>query len=835
MLSIRALSVARSSACGMWRRALTTRVAGTRDAGSAHEPAAQHQSYLKGLLSEDDAGAPWHQAPIEMVSREVQAPKPSAHESCGGKGGSQFMDLPQLERRTVPVIGVCAMDSKARSKPMASVLEQLQATGRYEVAFFGEKTILDEPVEAWPVCDFLIAFFSNGFPLAKATSYARLRKPFSVNSLERQFLLMDRRVVLATLAHAGVPIPFHVVASRDGGAQVHPLARHVVPPQVAAALEAGAHADVTEVDEDTLRVGHQVIRKPFVEKPCDAEDHNIYIYYSRAQGGGVRRLFRKIGNRSSEFVSGPAHVRTHGSFVYEEFVAVDDAVDVKVYTVGHEYAHAETRKSPVVDGHVRRNIEGKEMRFSTELTADEHEYARRVSQAFGQRVCGFDILRAAGRSMVMDVNGWSFVKGNDVYYDQATRILDARFQEALRHRWFARFVDPDAVGRATYESRWVLKAVLDVCRHADRTPKQKMKCVLHSAPVVALLDAGAEAVMRAAPDLHRVLAALDHANSSPHPDDSAATIGHLRDVLQRKIAQPGTKVQVKPLDGAALLVLKWGGECTHAGLVQAQDLGRRMRTDLLLINRSLLDDVRFYSSAECRVQSTVAAYADAFLGEMPAVAVRSDMLDDNSTDAKLGMDAAKQRMRDLFNYPGPVDSNPHCGPALRLPPEIGHPREFLHGICDLISRLVARMDRNFEAMGAATLDRLQPDWCCNENADLFRERWKKILSDFRTVDAAGSKLYDPAKVGELYDSLKYDALHNRRFLERIFMPTDELLSLPPVDHSPPSGPAYPPDPLLVQQDVRALYYRAKLLFDYVTRREYGIGPEQRRRIGIQAS
>ncbi|KAJ2704197.1 inositol hexakisphosphate and diphosphoinositol-pentakisphosphate kinase, partial [Coemansia spiralis] len=654
-------------------------------------------------------------------------------------------------------------------------------------------------------------------------------------------------MVLATLVHAGVPTPFHLVASRDGGPTIDPAARHVVHADVAAALAAdAAHGtDVVEVDEDTLRIGQRTIRKPFVEKPCDAEDHNIYIYYSRAQGGGVRRLFRKIGNRSSEFVPGPAHVRTQGSFVYEEFIDVDGAVDVKVYTVGHEYAHAETRKSPVVDGHVRRNIDGKEMRFTTELTVAERDCADRVSRAFGQRVCGFDILRAGGRSMVMDVNGWSFVKGSDAYYDEAARVLDLRFQEALRYRWFARFVDPDAVGRATYESRWVLKAVLDVCRHADRTPKQKIKCVLHSAPIVALLaTSGGEAVLRTAAGMDRVLDALDCAARNPHPDDSAATLAHLHDVLQRKRAQPGTKVQVKPVGAAAgaaaLLVLKWGGECTHAGLVQAEDLGRRMRTDLLLINHSLLNDVRFLSSAECRVQSTVAAYAGAFLdAPVPAaaVAVRSDMLDDNSAAAKRGMDEAKQRLRALFNYTGPLATNPHCDPALQPPPEIGHPRDFLRGICDLTARLVARMDRNFAALGAAGLERLQPDWCCNENAVLFRERWTKILSDFCTTDpATGAAVYDPARVGDLYDSLKYDALHNRRFLERIFMPTDELLAMAPDDHLQPQPPqAYPPDLLLVQPDVRALYYRAKLLFDYVTQREYGIGPEQRRRIGIQSS
>ncbi|KAJ2070335.1 inositol hexakisphosphate and diphosphoinositol-pentakisphosphate kinase, partial [Coemansia sp. S100] len=48
-------------------------------------------------------------------------------------------------------------------------------------------------------------------------------------------------------------------------------------------------------------------------------------------------------------------------------------------------------------------------------------------------------------------------------------------------------------------------------------------------------------------------------------------------------------------------------------------------------------------------------------------------------------------------------------------------------------------------------------------------------------------------------------------------------------------PEYPPDPLFLQQEVRELYYKAKLLFDFVTRREYGIDAAQRKKIGIQAS
>jgi hypothetical protein len=240
------------------------------------------------------------------------------------------------------VIGVCAMESKARSKPMRNLLSRLLEGQLFDVVNFGDHVILEEPIEQWPKCDIFIAFFSSGFPLQKAIKYARLNHVYSVNDLLMQELLLDRRTVLAILDAIDVPTPKRIIINRD-----QPHVSHEA--LMVASRDFGIDFEVSLKRNDPIIQGNQmeyegqVLAKPFVEKPSNSEDHNINIYYQDGQGG--RRLFRKIENKCSEYDPILKDIRIDSkSYIYEEYLTMDNAEDVKVYTIGPYHTFAETRR-----------------------------------------------------------------------------------------------------------------------------------------------------------------------------------------------------------------------------------------------------------------------------------------------------------------------------------------------------------------------------------------------------------------------------------------------------------------------------------------------------------
>ncbi|XP_028165291.1 inositol hexakisphosphate and diphosphoinositol-pentakisphosphate kinase isoform X12 [Ostrinia furnacalis] len=743
------------------------------------------------------------------------------------------------------VVGVCAMAKKSQSKPMKEILTRLDEFEYIKMLVFPEEVILKKRVEEWPICDCLISFHSKGFPLDKAIQYEKLRKPYVINNLHMQYDIQDRRKVYAILENEGIEIPRYAVLDRDSP-----------DPK---------HHELVE-SEDHVEVNGVVFNKPFVEKPVSAEDHNIYIYYPTSAGGGSQRLFRKIGSRSSIY-SPESRVRKTGSFIYEDFMPTD-GTDVKVYTVGPDYAHAEARKSPALDGKVERDSEGKEIRYPVILSNQEKLISRKVCLAFKQTVCGFDLLRANGKSFVCDVNGFSFVKNSNKYYDDCAKILGnmilRELAPTLHIPWSVPFqLDDPPIVPTTFGKMMELRCVVAVIRHGDRTPKQKMKVEVRHPRFFEIFEKyegfkrghvklKKPKQLQEILDIARALLADIHTrHADPEIEEKQGKLEQLKSVLEMygHFSGINRKVQMKyqprgrprgsssddgnapPAyvgcagDPSLVLILKWGGELTPAGRIQAEELGRMFRCmypggqgrhipgeggtqglGLLRLHSTFRHDLKIYASDEGRVQMTAAAFAKGLLaleGELTPILVQmvksanTNGLLDNDCDSSKVQNMAKARLHEAMQ----VDREFTEQDRARINPceslSIAAAADFVKNparCCAHVHTLIQSLVRIVlvKKDDPKTKDSILYH---GETWELMGRRWGKIEKDFCTKN----KTYDISKIPDIYDCIKYDLQHNQHTLQ--FDQAEEL------------------------------YMYAKYLADIVIPQEYGLTMQEKLTIG----
>ncbi|XP_077562004.1 inositol hexakisphosphate and diphosphoinositol-pentakisphosphate kinase isoform X11 [Haemaphysalis longicornis] len=734
------------------------------------------------------------------------------------------------------LVGICAMSKKSQSKPMKEILTRLEEFEYIRTVVFPEEVILNQPVEEWPLCDCLVSFHSKGFPLNKAIEYAELRNPFTVNDLFMQYDIQDRRKVYSMLEDAGIELPRYAVLDRESTDEKQ---RELVE------------------GEDHVEVNGVTFNKPFVEKPISAEDHNIYIYYPTSAGGGSQRLFRKIGSRSSVY-SPESRVRKTGSFIYEEFMPTD-GTDVKVYTVGPDYAHAEARKSPALDGKVERDKEGKEVRYPVILTNTEKMIARKVCLAFKQTVCGFDLLRANGKSYVCDVNGFSFVKNSMKYYDDCAKILGNMILRELAPQlhipWSMPFqLDDPPIVPTTFGKMMELRCVIAVIRHGDRTPKQKMKMEVKHPKFFELFEhyggfkdgcikLKKPKQLQEILDISRFLLSEIEHKSDPEVEENKAKLEQLKSVLEMygHFSGINRKVQLKyqpkgrprhsssdedyPREPSLVLILKWGGELTPAGRVQAEELGRvfrlechqpfsttsieELRLGLLRLHSTFRHDLKIYASDEGRVQMTAAAFAKGLLaleGELTPILVQmvksanTNGLLDNDCDSSKYQNInyrVKQRLHEAFQVDHDFTEedfeklNPTRARSIQNALQfIKNPVKACQHVYEIIQELIKLIKfRKDESKSQGPLYH-------GETWELMQRRWAKLEKDFQLK----SGKFDISKIPDVYDCIKYDLQHNQHTLQ--------------FPHA------------------QELYLYAKALADVVIPQEYGLTLQEKLTIGL---
>ncbi|XP_020940242.1 inositol hexakisphosphate and diphosphoinositol-pentakisphosphate kinase 2 isoform X12 [Sus scrofa] len=693
------------------------------------------------------------------------------------------------------VVGICSMAKKSKSKPMKEILERISLFKYITVVVFEEDVILNEPVENWPLCDCLISFHSKGFPLDKAVAYAKLRNPFVINDLNMQYLIQDRREVYSILQAEGILLPRYAILNRDPN-----------NPKECNLIEG----------EDHVEVNGEVFQKPFVEKPVSAEDHNVYIYYPTSAGGGSQRLFRKIGSRSSVY-SPESSVRKTGSYIYEEFMPTD-GTDVKVYTVGPDYAHAEARKSPALDGKVERDSEGKEVRYPVILNAREKLIAWKVCLAFKQTVCGFDLLRANGQSYVCDVNGFSFVKNSMKYYDDCAKILGNIVMRELAPQFHIPWSIPleaedIPIVPTTSGTMMELRCVIAVIRHGDRTPKQKMKMEVRHQKFFDLfekcdgyksgkLKLKKPKQLQEVLDIARQLLMELGQNNDSEIEENKSKLEQLKTVLEMygHFSGINRKVQLTYLphgcpktsseeedsrreEPSLLLVLKWGGELTPAGRVQAEELGRAFRCmypggqgdyagfpgcGLLRLHSTYRHDLKIYASDEGRVQMTAAAFAKGLLaleGELTPILVQmvksanmNGLLDSDSDSLSSCQQRVKARLHEILQK----DRDFTAEDYEKLTPSgsisliksmhlIKNPVKTCDKVYSLIQSLTSQIRHRMEDPKSSDIQLYH-----SETLELMLRRWSKLEKDFKTKNGR----YDISKIPDIYDCIKYDVQHN---------------------------------------------------------------------------
>ncbi|XP_066885216.1 inositol hexakisphosphate and diphosphoinositol-pentakisphosphate kinase 1 isoform X1 [Kogia breviceps] len=694
------------------------------------------------------------------------------------------------------IVGICAMTKKSKSKPMTQILERLCRFDYLTVIILGEDVILNEPVENWPSCHCLISFHSKGFPLDKAVAYSKLRNPFLINDLAMQYYIQDRREVYRILQEEGIDLPRYAVLNRDPAR-----------PEECNLIEG----------EDQVEVNGAVFPKPFVEKPVSAEDHNVYIYYPSSAGGGSQRLFRKIGSRSSVY-SPESSVRKTGSYIYEEFMPTD-GTDVKVYTVGPDYAHAEARKSPALDGKVERDSEGKEIRYPVMLTAMEKLVARKVCVAFKQTVCGFDLLRANGHSFVCDVNGFSFVKNSMKYYDDCAKILGNTIMRELAPQFQIPWSIPTEaedipIVPTTSGTMMELRCVIAIIRHGDRTPKQKMKMEVthprffslfekHGGYKTGKLKLKRPEQLQEVLDITRLLLAELEKEPGGEIEEKTGKLEQLKSVLEMyghfsginrkvqltyyphgvKASNEGQDPQGEALAPSLLLVLKWGGELTPAGRVQAEELGRAFRCmypggqgdyagfpgcGLLRLHSTFRHDLKIYASDEGRVQMTAAAFAKGLLaleGELTPILVQmvksanmNGLLDSDGDSLSSCQHRVKARLHHILQQDAPFGPEDYDQLAptgstslLNSMAIIQNPVKVCDEVFALIENLTHQIQERMQDPKSVDLQLYH-----SETLELMLQRWSKLERDFRQK----SGRYDISKIPDIYDCVKYDVQHN---------------------------------------------------------------------------
>ncbi|XP_048338011.1 inositol hexakisphosphate and diphosphoinositol-pentakisphosphate kinase 1 isoform X2 [Sphaerodactylus townsendi] len=359
-----------------------------------------------------------------------------------------------------------------------------------------------------------------------------------------------------------------------------------------------------------------------------------------------------------------------------------------------------------------------------------------------------------------------------------------------------------------------LRCVIAVIRHGDRTPKQKMKMEVKHTRFFALfekyegyktgkLKLKKPEQLQEVLDITRVLVLEQGAPEDSEAEEQKSKLEQLKTVLEMygHFSGINRKVQLtylpygrpkassededarKVASPSLLLVLKWGGELTPAGRVQAEELGRAFRCmypggqgdyagfpgcGLLRLHSTYRHDLKIYASDEGRVQMTAAAFAKGLLaleGELTPILVQmvksanmNGLLDSDSDSLSSCQHRVKARLREIMQKDAEFcqEDQEKLAPTgstslIKSMGIIKNPVEVCDQVFALIENLTCQIQKHLEDPKFADLQLYH-----SETLELMLQRWRKLEQDFRLKN----RRYDISKIPDIYDCIKYDVQHN---------------------------------------------------------------------------
>lgn len=650
-------------------------------------------------------------------------------------------------------------------------------------------------------------------PVPQCAAFLVLWSAYFVALAERLSSLADavRRAGALVLNDVGC-----LVHMQDRTWVLKKLREHSLPmPGFVDCIRAGGCEPVLEEHRDQILVAGQCIKKPFVEKPADRRDRQIYVYFTEEAGGGRALLSsRESGDVECCWSFDPVgRVRREGSFVYQEYLQ-SEGFTVHVTCAG-SLAYGNAVLSDIV---APTGVASMDVRAAGPcpvwLRQEEKVMASKISVILGQTLFGITFVRSQtaggpGTSYVVDVwpglpssgiephcddivkallavMGARMSISNGMQRSASTPTFDTRqvhsradVDMSLQEPAMARICELEE-HREDDEKESDRVCVLVVARHSERTPKQKVKAKLTLASESAagwlcgwLAGSSADALMAVAPPATlelrapEQLARLHDVAKALH--SSGQQIGTLVDALEC-VSRAGMACHAKVSGESSKLTiaLKWGGELTPAGASDAEDFGRQFRRDIFPdedfdeLHATLRHDIKVYASREPRCQQTAAAFCKGLLrlhSPLPpimAALVRVDEFGslDPDTVGAAGSEVAPQVV-------GKDQRQPLIQSLAHKPwPEFKAVLKYVDvakcllahdSLASAMRELQARFGHLCDAMESINLGPLY----LGETSELFRDRYRDA---FERLGATMAEMADT--IPHVLDHLVYERRHN---------------------------------------------------------------------------